>query len=293
MLRTLPTGARAVRALIVTADDFGAAREVNDAVEHGHRHGILSAASLMVGAEAASDAVARARRMPGLRVGLHLVLAEGRPILPPSSLPDLVDRTGHFRSDMVRAGATIFFKSAARQQLAAEITAQFEAFRATGLALDHVNAHKHFHLHPTIAATIIEVGKTYGMRAVRLPLEPRAVLDAVDAGTAPAAASVFRAWVRWSRARFRRAGVRMPDQVFGVAWSGAMAPSRVRGLITHLPNGLSEIYLHPATAGGFTGAAPGYRYEEELAALTDESVASAVSHRGVRLGGFADFEGSA
>ncbi|MGC1233590.1 MAG: ChbG/HpnK family deacetylase, partial [Xanthobacteraceae bacterium] len=37
-----------MRQLIVTADDFGAAVEVNEAVEIAHRDGILSATSLMV-----------------------------------------------------------------------------------------------------------------------------------------------------------------------------------------------------------------------------------------------------
>ena len=57
--------------LIVTADDFGLSREVNEAVEQAHREGILTAASLMVSAPAAADAVARARRLPSLRVGLQ------------------------------------------------------------------------------------------------------------------------------------------------------------------------------------------------------------------------------
>ena len=38
---------------------------------------VLAATSLMVGADAAADAVERARRLPDLRVGLHLVLADG------------------------------------------------------------------------------------------------------------------------------------------------------------------------------------------------------------------------
>jgi hypothetical protein len=63
-------------ALIVTADDFGLHERVNAAVEHAHRNGVLSAASLMVGADAASDAIERARRLPNLRVGLYLVLAD-------------------------------------------------------------------------------------------------------------------------------------------------------------------------------------------------------------------------
>ncbi len=86
-------GARPLKRVVVTADDFGLAREVNEAVEAAHTGGILTAASLMVAGPAAADAVARARRLPRLRVGLHLVLVEGRPVLPPEQLPDLVDAT--------------------------------------------------------------------------------------------------------------------------------------------------------------------------------------------------------
>ena len=40
------------RGLIFTADDFGLHPAINDAVEQAHRHGVLNAASLMVGAPA-------------------------------------------------------------------------------------------------------------------------------------------------------------------------------------------------------------------------------------------------
>ena len=98
--------------------------------------------------------------MPGLRVGLHLVLVDGRPgVARAASVPDLVDANGNFRNDMARAGAAMFFRAKVARQLEEEIAAQFEAFRATGLALDHVNAHKHFHLHPTIAALTLKIGR--------------------------------------------------------------------------------------------------------------------------------------
>ncbi|HET8585835.1 MAG TPA: hopanoid biosynthesis-associated protein HpnK, partial [Casimicrobiaceae bacterium] len=139
-----------MKKLIVTADDFGAAREVNEAVELAHTKGILTAASLMMSGDAVDDAIARARRLPTLRVGLHLVLVDGKPVLPPAAIPALVDRDGRFPRDLVRAGVNLFLRPDARRQLAAEIAAQFDAFAATGLALDHVNAHHHFHLHPSV-----------------------------------------------------------------------------------------------------------------------------------------------
>jgi hopanoid biosynthesis associated protein HpnK len=277
-----------VKQLIVTADDFGAAEAVNDAVERCHRNGILTAASLMVSGAAAADAVRRARLLPSLKVGLHLVLVEGRPVLPPSSVPGLVNAEGNFRTDMARAGAAMFFLPAVRRQLEAEIEAQFAAFEATGLTLDHVNAHKHFHLHPTIAGLIVKMGKRYGVRGARVPLEPQAVLGKIEKHGANATVALTAPFARALAERFRRAGIAAPDQVFGLAWSGAMDANRLAGVLTHLPDGLSEIYMHPAT-GAYPGSAPGYEYRAEMAALTDPRMAGLIAQGNIRLGGFGDF----
>ena len=253
------------RDLVITADDFGAAKEVNDAVEAAHRGGVLTAASLMVTGAAAADAVARAKSMPSLRVGLHLVLVDGIPALPVAQVRALVGRDGRFSENMARAGAKMFFLPAARRQLAAEIEAQFEAFAATGLPLDHVNTHKHFHLHPTIANLIVSIGRRFGMKALRVPFETDALL------------------ARMLRRRFRAQGLLVPDRVYGLRWSGAMTQERLAAIVSGLPGGLSEIYMHPAT-GPYPGSAAGYRYAEELEALQTVEI-----KENIRLGGFADF----
>ena len=277
-----------MKQLIVTADDFGAATQVNEAVERAHREGILSAASLMVAGAAAHDAVTRAKTMPALRVGLHLVLVEGKPVLPARAVPDLVDANGNFRTDMARAGAAMFFLPKVRAQLAAEIAAQFEAFAATGLKLDHVNAHKHFHLHPTIASLILDIGKAHGLKGARVPLEPQAVLGRIEPRKTSAVVALTAPFARSLRRRFRQAGITSPDQVFGLAWSGAMTNKRLAGLIEHLPEGLTEIYMHPAT-GPYAGSAPGYQYQGELAALTDPALLARLAAKGIKSGGFCDF----
>lgn len=283
-----------MKQLVVTADDFGADLAVNEAVEEAHVRGVLTAASLMVAAPAAADAVARARRLPSLRVGLHLVLVEGRPVSDPAEIPDLVGPDGLFRTDMAALGAAIFFRPAVRRQMVAEVEAQFSAFAATGLPLDHVNTHKHYHLHPSILAAILDVGRRHGLKALRAPIEPHGVLAAVEPQgrrqaawiTAP---SILGHWAALGRGRARRAGVRAPDQVFGLAWSGAMTADRLCGVIRRLPDGLSEIYLHPAKSAGYPGSAPGYRYVEEFEALVDPDVVAAARACGVTLGGFSDF----
>jgi hopanoid biosynthesis associated protein HpnK len=193
-----------------------------------------------------------------------------------------------FRNDMEKAALRMFFFPRVRRQLEAEIAAQFDAFHAMCLALDHVNTHKHFHLNPTIAATILRIGARYGLRAMRVPLEPRQVLRRIEPATELSRDWGLRPWTLLSRERLRAAKMRVPDQVFGLAWSGAMTSGRVLGLIENLPPGLTEIYLHPAT-GPYLGCASGYRYTDELAALMAPRIVEASRNSGVTRGGFADF----
>ncbi len=257
-------------------------------MEQAARAGTLTAASLMVSAPAAADAVRRARALPRLRVGLHLTLADGRAELPAQAIPHLVDEAGRFRS---RSGLALalegwrwFALPAARRELRAEIRAQFAAFERTGLPLDHLNAHKHLHLHPTVLALILEVGREFGLRAVRLPSEPRwfAGQSASSAGLAP--------WLALMRRRLDAAGLERNDQVFGIAASGAMDEATLLSILARLPGGATEIYLHPATLAGcaIVDTMTGYRHTDELAALLSPRVAAAIDHCGAARGGFLD-----
>jgi len=276
-----------VKRVIFSADDFGLSEAVNEGVERAHREGLLRSASLMVAGAAAEDAVRRARRLPGLRVGLHLVVIEGPAVLPCSELPDLLDPRGDFPSDQLRLGARYFFLPRVRQQLAAEIRAQFAAFRATGLTLDHANAHKHMHLHPTVGTMLLRIGQEFGLRAVRVPAEPPQVL--ADCGTQGSLGDrLLYRWTDLLRYQARRAGVASNDHCFGLAWTGRMTVERLLTLAAHLPDGVSEIYFHPASGRDATldRLMPEYLHEGELQTLVNPSVAAAFRQVGASLIGF-------
>jgi chitin disaccharide deacetylase len=256
--------------LIVSADDFGLSLEVNEAVERAHRSGVLAAASLMVAAPFAQDAVSRAHATPSLRVGLHLVLVNGRPLLPPSSVAALVDSDGNFPSDLVAAGVRFFFHPGARDALRREIHAQFEAFARTGLPLDHVNAQNHMHVHPTVLGIVLDVGRDYGMRAVRIPEEP-------------GDAAFLRPWLALMRRRLQRAGMTTNDRVFGIRHSGHMTEQPVLDVLRALPAGVSEMYFHPALHAweGIDPQIAAYDFSGELAALTSPDVRAAIDAAGI------------
>lgn len=263
------------RRLIVTADDFGLHEAVNQAVETAWREGILTAAALMVGAPATADAVERARRMKGLGVGLHLVLVDGKAVLPPDEVHLLADSQGRFRDNMVSAGIRFFFDPRARRQLANEIRAQFEAFANTGLELDHVSAHKHFHLHPTVLGLIIEIGRNYGLKAVRCPWES-------------GGAGALKPWLQLMRARLSKAQLRYNDGTFGLRDTGGLDEGRLLQCITRLKSGVTELYSHPAVRRGITSSMADYRHTDEFSALISPRVRDAITQEDVELIKFKD-----
>jgi len=274
--------------LIVTADDFGLAVPVNEAVELGHLTGILTSASLMVTGSAAADAVERARRLPRLAVGLHLVLLDGRPALPPEQIPDLVGADGRFPSDPIRLGVRIFLSGRTQSQAEVEIRAQLAAFRATGIRLDHVDGHHHFHLHPTVQEILVRLAREFGISAIRVPHEPALARRHDGAGKRIRdwlAALPMRGRAPAMKRRLAGADIRFNDAILGLTDSGRLDPARMRSLLAALPDGTSELYVHPATRR-WDGPDPlpdNYRPEVELAALIDPSVRSAVEASGAEL----------
>jgi chitin disaccharide deacetylase len=232
----------------------------------------------MVAGPAAADAVRRARTMPGLHVGLHLVVIEGPAVSPSPIAPE-----GHFASDQLRLGIDYFFRPQARRWLRSEIAAQFAAFAATGLPLDHANAHKHMHLHPTVGRLMIEEGRRHGLKAIRIPSEPPDVLRQWEGPPSLGTRALYQ-WTRLLRRQARQAGLVTNDHVFGLAWSGHMTADRVVKLLKQMPPGLSEIYFHPATEADATIRAlmPDYEHAAELAALQDPSVREALLGAGLQ-----------
>ena len=282
-----------MKALIITGDDFGLAMPVNEAIIQAHREGALTTASLMVGSEFAHDAIERARENPSLKVGLHLVLVEGNSVLSRDRIPALVNGKKEFSSELVRTGFKYFFYPGIRKQLGDEIRAQFEAFRDTGLPLDHVNAHNHLHLHPTILRLILKVGRDFGLRAVRLPNEPpiRSWKAAGKGLWSRLLSWAFLCpWLAIMKHILRRAEIRYNDNLFGMADSGAMTLDLVLRFIKNLPSGVTELHFHPATrrCREIDATMPEYAHEDEFRALTSKRLLKALQDSGIQIRSFSD-----
>jgi len=237
------------RRLIVNADDFGRSHSINEAVIRAHRHGILTSASLMVNEPGCGEAVKLAGENPRLGVGLHLVLLQGHSALPPEKIPGLVNARGEFSNSPVGAGMNYFFKRRLREQLRAEIRAQFEKFHATGLPLDHVNGHLHLHLHPTVFKILMDDADKLGIRRFRLTRDCLARSRRMANGRwfyRVSHAAIY-AWLsRRAREPLRRRGIRHAQITFGLLQNARVDEDYILKLLPELPPGDSELYSHPS-----------------------------------------------
>jgi hopanoid biosynthesis associated protein HpnK len=265
--------------VILGADDFGSTTDVNAAVQAAHLQGVLTSASLMVTGEAAAEAVSMAREMPDLAVGLHLVVADGPAALAPDRIPHLVDSDGWFPRDPLQIGMRYAFSRAARQELAAEIRAQFERFAATGLSLSHVDGHQHMHLHPVVFDLLLPLAEAYGARGLRLPRDNLRLALAHSrraAGRKVLWALVFGLLNAWCARRLQGHKLIVADRVYGLLQTGQMHEAYVVDLIRHLGVPTAEIYFHPITAPGGDSLDPA-----DLQALLSPAVRQAIEARGI------------
>src|SRR2546426_888615 len=266
----------AVRRLIVNADDFGRSRSINAAVIRAHREGILTTASLMVNEPDCAEAVSLAKENPKLGVGLHLALLCGRAALPPEKIPGLVNSRGEFSDNPVAVGVKYFFNRRLRGQLRAEIHEQFARFRATGLALDHVNGHLHLHLHPVVFGILMEDADKLGIRHLRLTREPFWMDVPLAQGRRiyrAAHAAVFFSLSWQAQAALRRKLIRHTHRVFGLLQNDRVDETYVLKLLNILPAGDSELYSHPSLD----------KFKHEFDALVSPRVKARVEELGIRL----------
>ena len=274
--------------LIINGDDFGISSATNHAIVRAHQEGILTSASLMVNGPAAKEAVALAKAHPRLSVGIHLVLVQGKAVLPVAQIPDLVDPQGAFRNNPVSAGMAYFFFPSLANQIRRELEAQMREFLSTGIPLDHVNGHLQIHVHPTVLSIVIDLAARYGVKKIRLPQEElfkNLRLDRRFWYVKFGQWTIFQLLSWYARWHLNRDGFKIPDRSYGLLQSGRMNESYLLGLLDSLGNGCYEISFH---LGEATDWPCYYDGRAELAALLSDRVRARIAESGGKLISYAD-----
>jgi hopanoid biosynthesis associated protein HpnK len=284
-----------VRRLIINADDFGFTAGVNRAIVEAHSRGVVTSSTLMANGRAFSDAVQVTQTVPQLSVGCHVVLIDGEPLLDPKSVASLVGRdsgAGRFRDGIggfaVRALAGRFDPS----EIEAEATAQIRKIQAAGIAVSHLDTHKHTHLFPSVLRPLLRAGAACGVRAVRNPFGPRRPLRSGQLLAKPgiwtryAEMRVLQGFAARFRASVKEQGFATPDGTLGVEVTGVLDETLFRAITAAVPDGTWEFVCHP----GYNDAelkASRTRLREaretELRVLTLPEARETLSQAGIQL----------
>ncbi len=237
------------RTLIVNGDDFGLTTGVNAGIVHAHRQGILTSASLFANAGATGAAIRIAQQTPSLGVGVHVTLVDGRPMLPASTVPTLAPG-GAFRSSPRALFAGLALGRVDLREVEREAAAQIEFLLDAGLTLTHLDTHKHVHAYQPVFYVIARLAVRYRIDVVRLPSEDlasarRARLGAVETARLMAEEAVLGRWSRVNRRRLDEAGLSPAPRFVGRALTGALTLNRFRAIVGALPDGVTELMVHP------------------------------------------------
>lgn len=259
---------------MVNADDFGFTPDVNEGIVEAHRHGILTATTLMANGAAFDDAIRLAREVPSLDVGCHLVLIGGRSVTTSNTLP---------RSVPQLLGAL------ARREIRVydELAAQIRRIMDAGIRPTHLDTHKHTHLAPPVLDAVARLSEEFGIRWVRRPFDfPMNALP----GTIPRTKRITSGALGLLRRRFHRVlekhGCRTTDHFAGFQITGRFRTVQLVELLAVLPEGSTELMCHPGRCGQALRNAPTRlkeSREQELEALVAPEVREALERHRIEL----------
>jgi chitin disaccharide deacetylase len=260
--------------LIVNADDFGFTPDVNRGIIESHRHGILTATTLMANGEAFDEAVRLARATPTLDIGCHLVLIGGRSLLTGRAYPLTVPR---------------LLAALARRDLNAyaELKAQTHRILEAGVQPTHLDTHKHTHLAPPVLDAVARIGEEFGIRWVRRPFDfpmnsLRGAIPTMKQATSHALGLLRR---RFHRVLARHA-CRTTDHFAGFQITGRFHTAQLVELLAMVPPGSTELMCHPGRCGeALRGARTRLKEsrERELEALVAPEVRGALDRNQIEL----------
>lgn len=187
-----------------------------------------------------------ASQNPLLGVGCHVVLVDGISALEPSRVFTLTDprSSARFRDSLKRFALLAVFRKLDPLQVEAEVTAQIQKLQNAGIAVSHLDAHKHTHMFPVVLKGMLRAAKNCGVRSIRNPFEPL-IFARVGNWKRQFQLRLLRRYrVNFQRA-LAEAGVVTPDGCIGIAATGGLTHETFRGLIEHLPAGTWEFVSHP------------------------------------------------
>lgn len=239
-----------MRYLLITADDYGMSRAVNDGIVRGVEAGVITTANVMTNMPLLQEAGELRRRFPSLSIGLHWNLTEGKSVLAKEAVATLVDQKGTFFSASELKRRRREGKIEDRQVLA-ELKAQYQKFYEIVGAPDYWNTHEHVHFNFGFFELFTQAARELGIQSMRCNRKIP-VLSSHPKKRAlkrwllePAKRVVMDRWYR----RLKAQKVRMPDGMLN--FRNLQDKCDFEAVVNQIQWGkwqTAELVLHPATS---------------------------------------------
>ena len=268
-----------MRSLIVTADDLGLTKSINEGIAGACKEGIVTAVSVIPTGEAFEDALDVIKDLPFKDVGAHLSLSETRPLLTNSKfyknhnefflklLSGMVDLDGIY----------------------AELKAQLEILKKAGFKITHINSHEHIHIIPSVLDIFIRLAKEYDVPVIRFSRGDRPI-------NRMALKEYYRSFVlNYFTGRIKndlkKSGLIYTDHFMGLLDAGQLDIDKIENMLAILKEGVTEIVTHPGflspeVLGHYKWHSGG---ETELFALTDKQIKNFIKNNDIKLISFEEF----
>lgn len=253
------------RFLIITADDFGASKNINEGIKFAADKKAITAISVLSNfSESLPDLLEISKVHPEIGIGVHLNITTGKPVLAASDISSLVNATGNFYTiDELLP----ILSSISLSDLRKELRAQVVALVNIDIRIDHLSDQNgilsfytpFFDVVTELALEFNVPVRTPEIASIKYPdLFPDSRMNEHGRKKAmklaihdPLKAASLLKYARKQEIekkvhKLDTHGILHPDILIEYFW-GNPTPSNLNYILEHLPEGISELILHLGT----------------------------------------------
>lgn len=275
--------------LIVSADDFGLSRSINEGIVKAYKDGIVTSLNFMPAGRAFASALDLARDIELQEGGAHLTLTETSPVIEPGRIPTLVTGDGSFRKSYLQFFLKAFIDKIDRDEIYLELKAQIDRLKNAGIRITSLSGHEHIQMMPDILDIFIKLAKEYDIPSIRYPHGERLILPL-------GLKKLYRKLVLFCleksvRSILDESGIVYTENFLGFLDSGNLREETIVDMLISLKDGSTELVCHP----GYLSPEVVDRCifhlgcETELAALTSRNVKNLIKDKDIKLVTYGEF----
>jgi predicted glycoside hydrolase/deacetylase ChbG (UPF0249 family) len=274
-----------IKKLIINADDFGLHESINNGIIEAYQHGCVTSATIVAGGNAFDHAAMLAQHFPGLKIGVHLTLVGLRPLVR-KGVSSLLTDDGNFYPDYLTFTHQYIGGRIKPEDIEIELRCQLQKVVDRGIPISHLDSHQHLHVLPSFPRIVGKLAREFNITKIRIPAEPFFFFKTgFRSSKRVLARTILTGCALRARHCYQLLEFRSPDHFFGMLSGGRTHQQNLLAIINNLPEGISEIMVHPGASNEVINREYlwNYWWQEELAALQSTATLSRIKERQIEL----------